>query len=123
MIFNFEAANSVANKATNKALKRRYDEDPRIFWNRSTTKSEFPVFLIDFSIFIFSLLSSSASCERVFSRMGWMVSGRRSSITSENVDRRLTLANQLPQRKRLLTMCDDRKIKRTKVAQDLFILR
>ena len=66
----FEAENSAANKAANKALKKRYDEDPRVFWNQDSIKSEFPEFLVSFSIFIFSLLSSSANCERTFSRMG-----------------------------------------------------
>ena len=108
---NFELENSAANREQNKQLKLRYDDDPRVFWNRTSTMAAFPDFFFKFSIFIFSVKSSSASCERTFSRMGWMVSGRRSSITSENVDKRLTLANQLPQRKRLLTMCDDRKIK------------
>ena len=75
-LLEFEAENSAANKAANKALKRRYDVDPRVFWNQSTIKAEFPDFPITFSIFIFSLLSSSASCGRIFNRMGWMVSGR-----------------------------------------------
>ena len=100
----FEAANSAANKASNKALKQRYDADPRIFHNQNTTKAEFPEFIITFAIFIFSLLSASANCERAFSCMGWLVAGRRARITAENVDKRLTLANQLPQKKRLLAL-------------------
>ena len=93
-------------------MKKRYDFDPRVFWNRASTKTDFPEFLIIFSIFKFSLLVSSASCERTFSHMSWIVSERRSCITSENGDKRLKLANQLPQRKRLLGMCDSLKIKR-----------
>ena len=122
MFFHYQSDNSPANKISHRALKRRYAEDPRLFWNRITTKSELPEFLISFAIFIFSLLSASANCELTFTRMGWMIAGRRSSITAGNIDKRLTIANQLPQKKRLLALCDERKIKRSKITKELFIL-
>ena len=66
------------------------------------------------------ILAASTNCERAFSRMGWMVSARRASITATNADKRLTLCNQLPQKRRLLELCRERKIKRTKLNEDLF---
>ena len=53
----------------------------------------------------------SANCERAFRRMGWMISARRAAITATNADKRLTLCNQLPQKRRLLKECRERKIK------------
>ena len=71
-------------------------------------------------LYFFSILSSSARCERAFSRMGWMVANRRAAITADNADKRLALCNQLPQKRRLLELCRERKIKRTKSNEDLF---
>ena len=111
---------TIPNKQANKKLKKKYDKDPRVFWNDSDIREEMPSFVVDFSIFIFSLLSSSANCERSFSRMGWMVSSRRAGITADNVDKRLTLCNQLPQKRRLLDLCEVRKTKRAKLEETLF---
>ena len=110
----------MGNKLKNKNLKKKYDDDPRCFWNDADVRDTFPSFLVSTAIFIFSILSSSANCERAFSRMGWMVSDRRTAITANNADKRLTLCNQLPQKRRLLQVCKERKIKRTKLNEDLF---
>ena len=58
----------------------------------------FQLFLFEVDIFISSILSSSANCERAFSRMGRMVANRRAAITADNAEKRLTLCNQLPQK-------------------------
>ena len=64
----------------------------------------------------------SANCEQAFSRMGWIVPSRRAGITANHVDKRLTLCNQLPQKRRLLDVCETRKIKRAKLEESLFSL-
>ena len=92
----------------------------RCFWNVSEVRNTFPSFLVSTAIFNFSILASSANCERAFSRMGWMISARRVGITATNTDKRLTLCNQLPQKRRLLKECWERKIKRAKLNEDLF---
>ena len=69
---------------------------------RPVKKKPPPSFLVSVAIFNFSILSSSASCECVFSRVGWMVANRRAAITADNADKRQTLCNQLPQKRRLL---------------------
>ena len=109
-----------ANKRQNRKLKADYDHDPRCFWNEKDVRAEFPAWFVTLSIFIFSIQSSSANCERSFSRMGWMVGSRRSGITADNTDKRLTLTNQLPQKRRLLELCSERKIKKTKLSEVLF---
>ena len=113
--------NTMPNKLANKALKKKYDRDPRIYWSDKEVRKSIPSFLVDFAVFIFSLQSSSANCERAFSRMGWMISSRRAGITADNVDKRLTLCNQLPQKRRLLDVCETRKIKRAKLEESLFV--
>ena len=109
----------MANQSKNKQLKKKYDADPRCFWNDPEVRDTFPSFLVSTAIFIFSILAASANCERQFSRMGWMISARRAGITASNADKRLTLCNQLPQKRRLLKECRERKIKRTKLNEDL----
>ena len=71
-------------------------------------------------LYFFSILSSSASCERSFSRMGLVVANRMAAITADNADKRLTLYNQLSRKRWLLELCQERKIKRTKLNEDLF---
>ena len=56
--------------------------------------------------------------EREFSRLGWMVSKRRASITAENTDKRLTLGCLLPMKRKLECLLETRKIKK----QNLFNL-
>ena len=67
--------------------------------------------------------SSSANYERQFSRMVWMISKIRASITPANANMRLTVANQLPQKRRLLDLCDERKLKRSKLEKSLYELK
>ena len=87
---------SLANQSKNKTLKKKYDANPRCFWNDPEVRDTFPSFLVSTAIFICSILAASANCERAFSRMGWMVAARRTAITANNADKRLTLCNQLP---------------------------
>ena len=98
------------NRLKNKTMKKKYDEDPRCFWNDREARDTSPLFLVSVAIFVFSILSSSASCERAFSRMGWMVANRRAAITADNADKRLALCNQLPQKRRLLELCREEKL-------------
>ena len=44
---------TIPNKQANKKLKKKYDKDPRVFWNDSDIREEMPSFVVDFSIFIF----------------------------------------------------------------------
>ena len=104
----------------NKNKNKKYDEDPRCFWNDREARDTFPSFLVSIAIFVFSILSSSASCERSFSRMGLVVANGMASITADNADKRLTLCNQLSRKRWLLELCRERKIKRTKLNEDLF---
>ena len=78
-------------------------------------KCIFTSFLVSTVIFIFSVFAASANCERVFSRMSYMISSRRAGITADNADKRLTISNQIPQKRRLLDLCDERKIKKAKL--------
>ena len=71
--------------------------------------------LVSFAVFIFSILAGSAGPEREFSRMGYMISPRRSSYTASNANKRLTLSNLIPQKRRLEIVMDERKIKKTKL--------
>ena len=68
---------SLANQSKNKTLKKKYDANPRCFWNDLEVRDTFPSFLVSTVIFIFSILAASANCERAFSRMEWMVAARR----------------------------------------------
>ena len=38
-------------------------------------------------------------------------------ITADNADKRLTISNQIPQKRRLLDLCDERKIKEAKLSE------
>ena len=101
-------------------MKKKYDEDPRCFWNDREARDTFPSFLVSIAILVFFILSSSASCERSFSRMGLVVANRMAAITVDNADKRQTLCNQLSRKRWLLELCRERKIKRTKLNEDLF---
>ena len=104
-----------ASQQQNKKLAKKYTKDPRIYWSESSNTSSFPSFLISTVIFIFSVFAASANCERVFSRMSYMISSRRAGITTDNTDKRLTISNQIPQKRRLLDLCDERKITKAKL--------
>ena len=81
-------------------LKEKYDKDPRSFWT-SPAATRLDENLVRTAHFVHSIRGASANAEREFNRMGWMISSRRSAITAEHAYQRLTMANQLPQ-KRLL---------------------
>ena len=59
--------------------------------------------------------------EQAFSRMGCMVSVRRTVIICKNDDNRIIRYNHLPQKSRLLEVVEERKIKRSKLNKDLLI--
>ena len=59
--------------------------------------------------------------EQVFSRIGCMVSARRTVIIVKNDDKRIIRYIHLPQKRRLLEVVEERKIKRTKLNKDLLI--
>ena len=115
---NSSRKNRLKNMKMNK--NKKYDKDPRCLWNDREAWDTFPSFLVSIAIFVFSILSSSASCERSFSRMGLVVANRMAAITADNADKRLTLCNQLYRKRWLLELCRERKIKRTKLNEDLF---
>ena len=99
----------------NEALKAAYDSDPRLFWSDDTHSLNMGSKLVSFAGYIFSILAGSAGPEREFSRMGYLVSSRRSSYTPDNTNKRLTLANLLPQKRRLEDLLSSRKLKKCKL--------
>ena len=99
----------------NDELKAEYDLDPRIFWTNAEHMSAMDDQLVSFAIYIFSIFSGSAGPEREFSRMGYLLSARRSRYTASNSDKRLTLANLIPQKRRLERVMAERKLKRAKL--------
>lgn len=99
----------------NDELKAKYDLDPRIFWTNAEHMSALDDQLISFAIYIFSIFSGSAGPEREFSRMGYLLSARRSRYTASNSNKRLTLANLIPQKRRLERVMAERKLKRSKL--------
>jgi len=111
----FVEHNSSENRRFNKDLVKKYNQDPRIFWSNPTHANSLPTELVSFAHFCHSVRSASANSEREFSRMRWMISPRRSAITSENADKRLTLENQLPQKRRLESQLREKGVKRQKL--------
>ena len=109
-----EAADDSISMA-NEALKASYDLDPRIFWSDMTHSMEMGSRLVSFARYIFSILAGSAGPEREFSRMGYLISSRRSSYTPDNTNKRLTLANLLPQKRRLEDLLSSRQLKMCKL--------
>ena len=116
-VLSFELSlTSLQNKNHNKELKRQYDKSPLSFWSRRNATAHYPKFLVQFALFVHSVKPASANCEQQFSRMSWMISKRRASITPANANKRLTIANQLPQKRRLLDLCEERKVKRQRLS-------
>ena len=104
-----------ASQQQNKKLAKKYTKDPRIYWSQSSNTWSWLPFLISTVMFIFSQFAASANCERVFSRMVYMISSRKAGINADNADKRLTISNQIPRKRRLLDLCDERKIKEAKL--------
>ena len=92
-------------------MKQTYDQDPRTFWANPFHRSKMHSGLTEYALFLFSIRSSSASSEREFSRMAWMLSKRRSSYTTSNTNRMLTCGNLIPQKRRLQQELFKRKVK------------
>ena len=63
----------------------------------------------------YSISAWSAGPEREFSRMGYLLSSRRSRYTPSHTNKRLTLANLIPQKRRLERLLTVRKIKKIKL--------
>lgn len=99
----------------NEELKSIYDADPRVFWNDSDHSAVMGSTIRSFARYVFSILAGSAGPEREFSRMGYLLSSRRTSYTSSNTNKRLTLANQLPQKRRLEDILTTRRLKMSKL--------
>ena len=59
--------------------------------------------------------------EQAFSRMGCMVSARRTVIIVKSDEKWIIRYNHLPKKHRLLEVVEERKIKRTKLNKDLRI--
>lgn len=85
----------------NEKLTLQYEKDPRVFWSNSKHVVILPKSLVEFAHNVHSIRSSPAFSEREFSRMGWMISPRRASITAANADKRLSLSNLLPMKRKL----------------------
>ena len=77
-----------------------------------------PKSLVEFAHHVHSIQYSSASSEREFSRMGWMISPRRASITAANADKRLALANLLPMKRKLEKEMDVGNFKKRNLFKD-----
>ena len=89
--------------------------DPRIFWNDSNHDAVMGSSLRAFALYILSILERSAGSEREFSRMGYLLSSRRTSYKASNTNKRLTLANLLPQKRRLEEIMNVRGLKKSKL--------
>ena len=59
--------------------------------------------------------------KQVSSRIGYMVSAKRTVIIVKNDDKRIIRYSHLAQKRRLLEVVEERKIKRTKLNKDLLI--
>ena len=103
--------NTASNRAHNTNLIKNYENDPRVFWSNSANRCVLPKCIVLFALFCHSVRSSSASPEREFSRMGWMISSRRASVRPKNADKRLVMGNLLPQKRRLEIEMEKRNIK------------
>ena len=103
------------NDQFNDTLKEKYDSDPRIFWKDPNHNLAMGCRLTEFASYVFSILAGSAGPEREFSRMGYLVSSRRSSYTAANTNMRLTLANLIPQKRRLESELRFRKLIKAKL--------
>ena len=103
---------NMRNIALNEGFTLRYEMDPRVFWGNTKHTNILPKLLVEFALRVHSIRSSSACSEREFSRMGWMISQRRASITASNADMRLSLANLLPMKRKLENAMMKKNIKR-----------
>ena len=70
--------------------------------------------LVSFACFIFSVSAGPAAPEREFSKMGYLFS-KRSRYTAVNTNKRLTLSNMIPQKRKLKLIMTLKNIKRQKL--------
>ena len=103
------------NRKINYILKKEYDDNPMKYWGDATAVARYDKKLVEFSTWVYSVKSASASPERVFSQMKYLVSARRSSITAQNTDMRLTVASLLPLKRKLEDVMNSRSLKRAMV--------
>ena len=103
------------NSQFNNDLKDKYDKDPRGFWSEANHGKAMGSSLVRFARYVFSILAGSAGPEREFSRMGYLISPRRSSYTASNTNKRLTLSNWIPQKRRLESELSSRDLKKIKL--------
>ena len=89
--------------------------DPRVFWNNSDHAAVMGSYIRAFALFILSILAGSAGPEREFSRMGYLLSSEKTSYKASNTNKRLTLANLLPQKRRLEEIMNVRGLKKSKL--------
>ena len=68
-----------------------------------------------FARYVFSILAGSSGPEREFSRMGYLLSSRRTRYTASNTNKRLALANLLPQKRKLEKIMSTRRLKKSKL--------
>ena len=108
-----------ANREENWTLKKKFDENPMTFWGDTLSIAKYGDRLVDFATWVFIVRPSSASPERTFSRMKFMVSPRRSSITADHTDMRLAVASLLPQKRKLQELMKDASIKRNALFKKL----
>ena len=90
-----------------------------IYWGDMLSVTKYGHLLVEFATWVFSVRPSSASPERTFSRMKFMVSPRRSAITAAHTDMRLAVASLLPQKRKLEELMKDASLK----SNGLFIFK
>lgn len=110
-----QSDNRRKNRTHNKNLSLSYLKNPKEFWCDSRLTSDLSSQLKRYAVFVFSIRSGAVKCESEFSRMSWMISARRSSYTAENANKRLTMGNLLPQKRKLEQEMEKRKIKKRKL--------
>ena len=108
-------SNIEGTERQNEELKGKYDIDPRSFWNDPEHVALLDFDLVSFANFIMSISAGSANSEREFSRMGYLLGKRRTRYTAVNTNKRLTLSNMIPQKRKLEHIMALKNIKRQKL--------
>ena len=115
---NSSRQNRLKNMKMNK--NKKYDEDPRCFWNDREAQDTFTSFLVDVAISVSSISSSSANCEQAFRRIVWMVANIRTATYYSWQRWKAPDALQSTSSKVAPELCQEQKIKRTKLNEELF---
>ena len=82
------------------------------YWADGTAVARYDRRLVAFATWVYSVKPASATPERVFSHMKYLISARRSRITAATTDMRLTVASLLPLKRKLEEVLDERSLKR-----------